>query len=138
MVNVKVLKKRIIQLDTSIKKIERYKDLEFEEFLKNNIVQDVIEYNLFISINMISDMAFHITVDNNMGNPETLADSFEILWKENYLSTEESNQYTKMIGMRNILAHEYLEIDKKIIYNSMKNCIDDLKRFILFVSNNFL
>ena len=56
--------------------------MTFDQYIKNDIAQDVTEYNLFIAINKISDMAAHIVVDNNLGNPKTLGESFDILWKK--------------------------------------------------------
>ena len=76
MVNIDVIKKRLNQLSTSLNKIERFKDISVEEFLNDDIIQDVVEYNLFIAINMMIDIATHIVVDNNMGNPETLGGAF--------------------------------------------------------------
>ena len=39
---------------------------------------------------MMVDIATHIVVDNNIGNPKTLGDAFTILNKEKYLSEDES------------------------------------------------
>ncbi|MBV1821936.1 HepT-like ribonuclease domain-containing protein, partial [Anaerosalibacter bizertensis] len=60
MVDVEVIKQRLNQLSTSINKIERFKEISLEEFLKDDIIQDVVEYNLFIAINMMIDIATHI------------------------------------------------------------------------------
>ncbi len=138
MVNINVIKQRLSQLDESIKRIEKYNHLTFDQYIKNDIAQDVTEYNLFIAINMISDMATHIVVDNNLGNPKTLGESFDILWKKNYINKKEAKKYKKMVGLRNILAHEYLDINKRIIYDSIKNKTEDLREFILFISENFI
>lgn len=62
MVDVEVIKQRLNQLSTSINKIERFKEISLEEFLKDDIIQDVVEYNLFIAINMMIDIATHIVV----------------------------------------------------------------------------
>ena len=138
MVDVEVIKQRLVQLSTSLNKIERFKDLSLEEFLNDDIMQDVIEYNLFIAINMMIDIATHIVVDNNIGNPKTLGEAFDILNKEKYLSDDETKGYRNMVGLRNILSHEYVNIDKEIIYNIMKNNLVDMKRFIIFVNENFI
>jgi uncharacterized protein YutE (UPF0331/DUF86 family) len=137
MVNTEVIKRRLNQLTISLNKIERFEELSLEEFLKNDIVQDVVEYNLFIAINMMVDIATHIVVDNNMGNPETLGDAFEILNNKKYLEDKETKIYKNMVGLRNILSHEYLKIDKEIIYNILHNNLVDIKKFILFVNDNF-
>ena len=135
--NTEVIKRRLNQLTISLNKIERFEELSLEEFLKNDIVQDVVEYNLFIAINMMVDIATHIVVDNNLGSPETLGEAFNILNNEKYLNDEETKTFKKMVGLRNILSHEYLKIDKEIIYNILHNNLVDIKKFILFVNDNF-
>ena len=138
MTNINVIKKRMNQLATSLKKVERYKSISLEEFLKNDIIQDVVEYNLFIAINMMIDLATNIVVYNNIGNPETLGEAFAILYKEGYISKADSEKYRKMVGLRNILSHEYVNIDKNIIYDVIRNNLTDIKKFILFIHNNFM
>jgi len=138
MVDIEVIKQRLNQLSTSINKIERFKEISLEEFLKDDIIQDVVEYNLFIAINMMIDIATHIVVDNNMGSPETLGEAFNILNKEKYLNDEETKVYRNMVGLRNILSHQYINIDKKIIYSILKNNLIDIKKFVIFVNDNFI
>lgn len=138
MVNMDIIKKRLNQLSTSLNRMERFKEVPLEEFLKDDIVQDVVEYNLFIAINMMIDIATHIVVDNNIGNPETLGGAFVILNKEKYLSDDETKVYRNMVGLRNILSHEYVNIDKNIIHNILQNNLIDIKRFIVLVHNNFV
>ena len=108
------------------------------KILKDDIAQDVVEYNLFIAINMMVDIATHIVVDNNMGNPEILGDAFEILNNKKYLEDKETKIYKNMVGLRNILSHEYLKIDKEIIYEILQYNLTDIKKFIIFVNDNFI
>ncbi|AVX30235.1 DUF86 domain-containing protein [Carboxydocella sp. ULO1] len=138
MVRREVLAKRLEQLNLSIEKINRYRHLTEEEFLADEIAQDVVEYNLFIAINMIVDMATHIVVDNNMGRPQKMADAFDILYREKLISKQQKDIFQKMVGFRNILSHEYLKIDKKIVFAIMKKHLDDFKNFILMVNENFM
>lgn len=138
MVNIEVIKQRLNQLSSSLNKVERFKELSLEEFLEDDIIQDVVEYNLFIAINMMIDIATHIVVDNNLGNPETFGEVFELLHKHKYFTTDEANNYKKMVGLRNVLSHEYLKIDKKIIYSILQNNLIEIKRFIILIHDNFL
>lgn len=138
MVNVDVIKKRLNQLSISLNKMERFKDISLDDFLRDDIIQDVVEYNLFIAVNMIIDIATHIVVDNNMGNPETFGEAFVILNKEKYLNDDETGVYVNMVGLRNILSHEYISINKNIVYDILKNKLVDIKRFIIFINDNFI
>jgi uncharacterized protein YutE (UPF0331/DUF86 family) len=138
MVNLEVVKNRLNQLSTSLNKLKRFEEISLEEFLEDDIIQDVVEYNLFIAINMMIDIATHIVVDNNIGNPDTLGGAFAILNKEKYLSDEATKVYKNMVGLRNILSHEYVNIDKKIIYSILNNNLDDIKKFVIFINDTFI
>lgn len=138
MVDVEVIKQRLNQLSTSLNKIERFKKVPLEEFLSDDIIQDVVEYNLFIAINMMIDISTHIVVDNNMGNPETLGEAFKILNKEGYLKDDDTKTYRNMVGFRNILSHQYIKMDKNIIYDILQNNLVDIKKFIIFINDNFI
>lgn len=135
---IEVARKRLSQISASLKIIEGYKNLSIEDYLNDSIVQDVVEYNLFICINMIIDIATHIVVDNNIGNPETLGDAFTILYEKGYLTKIDGENYKKMVGLRNILSHEYVNVDKTIIFNVMKNNLADISKFVIFIHDNFI
>ncbi|WP_026895843.1 type VII toxin-antitoxin system HepT family RNase toxin [Clostridiisalibacter paucivorans] len=137
MVKPRILKQRFTQLNISITKLKKYTDITWDDFIKDDIVQDVVEYNLFISINMLVDIATHIVSDENMGNPKTMGDAFEILYKQRIITKENEETYKKMVGFRNILSHEYIRINKKIVYDILKNNIKDLEKFILTINDKF-
>jgi len=137
MVKSDVLRRRLEQLNISLRKLERYKNISFEEFVDDDVIQDVVEYNLFISINMMVDIAMHIVVDEKLGSTDNMREAFEILYKEKYITKEDMTRYKNMIAFRNILSHEYVKIDKKIVFNVLKNNLDDFRSFIVFVTERF-
>jgi len=138
MVKLEVIKKRLEQLNISLNKIIKYQSLSEEEFLEDDISQDVVEYNLFIAINMMIDIAVHIVIGNNLGSPDTMAEAFEILYKEKFISKEDMKNYKNMIAFRNILSHEYIKVDKRMVYDIMTNNLSDFQKFILFINDNFI
>jgi len=137
MVKSDVLRRRLEQLNISLRKLERYKNISFEEFVDDDVIQDVVEYNLFISINMMVDIAMHIVVDEKLGSTDNMREAFEILYKEKYITKEDMTRYKNMIAFRNVLSHEYVKIDKKIVFNVLKNNLDDFRSFIVFVTERF-
>jgi uncharacterized protein YutE (UPF0331/DUF86 family) len=137
MVKSDVLRRRLEQLNISLRKLERYKDISFEEFAEDDVIQDVVEYNLFISINMMVDIAMHIVVDEKLGSTDNMREAFEILYKEKYIKKEDMINYKNMIAFRNILSHEYVKIDKKIVFSVLKNNLDDFRNFIVIVTESF-
>ena len=138
MVDQGILKKKIIQVNGSFTMITRYKALTLEEFLDDAIAQNIVEYNLFIIINQLIDMANHIAVDNGYGQIDVLSDGFKLLNKEKYISDKELETYIKMVGFRNIIAHQYIDLSKEIVYNIMKNGLDDIVKFIKIINKEFI
>jgi uncharacterized protein YutE (UPF0331/DUF86 family) len=55
---------------------------------------------------------------------------FGILAQNNIISSSLAENLTKMAGMRNILAHEYLEIERIQVYNTIKNNLGDIVEFV--------
>ncbi|WP_094549501.1 type VII toxin-antitoxin system HepT family RNase toxin [Petroclostridium xylanilyticum] len=138
MVDQRILQRKIVQINESIQMIAGYAHLGYEQFITDKVVQNVVEYNLFIIINQMAEIANHIVVDNGYGTIEMLSDGFRILKQKGYISDSEAATYIKMVGFRNIIAHQYTSLDKKIVYDVMKNKLDDIKKFLVMLHDNFM
>ena len=138
LVDERILKKKIIQINSSLQMITKYLDLSYDEYLSDNIAQNIVEYNLFIIINQIIDIANHIVVDNEYGTIETMSDGFILLNKNGFISKKDMDIYIKMVGFRNVIAHQYIDLNKAIAYDVMKNRLKDIVEFLKTVDKNFI
>jgi uncharacterized protein YutE (UPF0331/DUF86 family) len=59
---------------------------------------------------------------------------FDLLRKPKVLSAPLAKRLTAMAGFRNILVHEYLEIDRHRVYRALKDQLGDFEKFIKAVS----
>lgn len=50
MVDQQVIRKRLEKMEQSLRKVDRFRDLTWEAFNEDDLVQDVVEYNLLIAI----------------------------------------------------------------------------------------
>jgi uncharacterized protein YutE (UPF0331/DUF86 family) len=57
-----------------------------------------------------------------------------MLSAQKVLSRKLSLKLTAMAGFRNVLVHEYLEIDRRRVYSALKNDLGDFEKFIRAVS----
>lgn len=137
MVDQRLLAKKTAQIHTSLALIERYKGLSFEEFLRDEIAQSVVEYHLFIIINQMIDIANHLVADRQMGTVEYLSDGFKIFHQKGFIAAEEMDTYVKMTGFRNILAHQYSNLDKKIVFDAYQTKLPDFKKFLVMLEQYF-
>lgn len=61
-----------------------------------------------------------------MEEPIYLSDMADILAKEKVIRQELIKPLKSMIGLRNLLAHQYGDIDFKAIYNIVKHNLKDV------------
>jgi len=61
------------------------------------------------------DLAQHLVAVNHTGMPQTSADAFILLKKAKIISEDISKKMINMTGFRNIVIHEYQEIDMNIL-----------------------
>lgn len=64
----------------------------------------------------------------NLGSAKTYSECIELLGKYNYISEDLAENLIKMIGLRNLLAHEYIKIDPIKLLNFLEN-LKNFKNF---------
>lgn len=126
MVDHNIIIKKINAIKHNIKRIEQYKDVTFEQFLGNDDIKDIVTHNLFILLQHLIDIGTHIISDENMKEPVFLSDIADILANENVLDDSLVKPMKSMIGLRNIIAHEYGDIDFKIIHRIITSNLNDI------------
>lgn len=87
------------------------------------------ERYLQLSIQAIIDISHLIIIDLGLTRPEDNYEAVSILFKNKVFSEGLSEKLTKMIGLRNILVHEYGRIERKKIYKILKTQLKDLEMF---------
>lgn len=116
MVNPSVITKRVEQIEKHLERIRPFASLSHEAFLNDNVAQDVVEYNLFQIVNHLIDIFQHTVVDEEYGFPETAYEAAQILSDKGILSKEDVEIFKQMVGFRNVVGHDYIHVDKEIVY----------------------
>jgi uncharacterized protein YutE (UPF0331/DUF86 family) len=102
--------------------------------IKNDKVDEWgLRYGLFESIQIIIDLACSIVSEKNLGIPKNYSDCISLLNKNNYLDKGLSSRILSMIGLRNLLVHEYGIIDVEKLYEYLDH-LQDIKDFANAVS----
>ena len=98
-----------------------------EEFLANPERYGSAERFLQLAIEAVLDMGSHVIAELELGSLESYGDIPRILAEKGYITSELAERWTRMIGFRNILVHEYLEIDRKVVYDVLQHQLEDLR-----------
>jgi uncharacterized protein YutE (UPF0331/DUF86 family) len=87
------------------------------------------ERYLQLLIQIIIDISHLIIIDLGLKKPEDNYEAISILFSHKIISEKMASKLTKMVGLRNILVHEYGKIDRKKVYEILKKQTEDLENF---------
>jgi uncharacterized protein YutE (UPF0331/DUF86 family) len=73
-----------------------------------------------------------------LGNPKESRESFLILEKEKIISAQLSKNLCAMVGFRNILVHEYQEMELAIMEDVIQNHLDELIDYTNLILKQFI
>ncbi|KNZ68922.1 hypothetical protein Tfer_2410 [Thermincola ferriacetica] len=131
MVDKEKVEQRLIKLEQAVRKLKEIAMCSWDEYSNNEALRDRAERNLQVAAQACIDIANHIIADRGYRTPQGYADSFAVLSEEGLIPVELATKMKMVAGFRNILVHDYLEIDNRIVYKSLK----DLNDFIEFAKH---
>ena len=131
MVNREVIQKRLEKSREYIEFLNNIKDsYSLNEFKDNKMVYGSSERFLHLTIEALLDMGNHLVSDQDLGNIDSYRDIPKILHQNDYIDSEQKEIFIKIIGFRNILFHDYLDIDKATVYKIIKENLSDLTNLL--------
>src|SRR3989344_6707067 len=98
-------------------------------FLRDFHVFGNTERYLQLSVQSIIDIAHLVIIDQGLKRPDDNYEAVSLLHNQGIVSESLANKLTKMVGLRNILVHEYGKIDRKKVYEILTNQLGDLEEF---------
>lgn len=99
------------------------------EFAREPALHDLAERYLHLAVEACLDLANHWIADRGLGTPDSNRDSFTLLERAGAIPPELAERLRGWAGFRNILVHEYLEIDHRIAYAAIRTELGDLEAF---------
>jgi uncharacterized protein YutE (UPF0331/DUF86 family) len=138
MLDKNLLLTRLEDIDKPLEKISPLSKLTYQEFLNDTTAQDIVEYNLFQIINHLITITQHIVVDEDYGLPQTSYEASQILFDKGILGSADLDLMKKMIGFRNIVGHNYLNINKEVVYFILTSGQQNIRKILSHIIIKFL
>lgn len=127
MVRVEVIRKRLNKLDEYLSILHRLQRYSLEEFTTEPERYGSAERFLHLIVEAFSDIGNHLVADLGLGVVDTYSDIPYLLYDADYIDLEMREQWIRMIGFRNILVHDYLDVDRKVVHEVLQKNLDDIK-----------
>ena len=119
------------EIEGYLAELEEIKPLTFKDYSNDLKTKAACERYIEKIVEAVVDIAFLVIKEKALGAPENDAEALMMLAENEIISSELAGKLQDAKGMRNILAHEYGEIDDEIIFNSINEELGrDVKEFI--------
>ncbi|MFC1590891.1 DUF86 domain-containing protein [Thermodesulfobacteriota bacterium] len=106
------------------------RDTDVQVFLEDIDRQESILFNLQMAIQNCIDIAAHIVSEEGLGMPGSTNEMFYLLEENTYVGAALAEKMVKACGFRNLIVHEYGNIELKQVYDIAHNNVDDLNEYL--------
>ncbi len=114
-------------IERCIRQIRAYYEIPADKpFEADFMKQDAIAANLQRAAEQTIDLANHAIRKGKLGLPKDSRDSFDILAMANLISADLAKKLKGMVGFRNVLVHDYRELNLNIMKDVIEHHLDDL------------
>ena len=122
---------KIKQVETYLKELKEIAPKSLDKYISSLEKKAACERYVEKIVEAVIDLAFIAIKERKLRMPESDTDAFNILLENGIIDEAIALNLKKAKGMRNFIAHEYGEIDNKIVFNAIsKELGDDVKRFV--------
>lgn len=129
-----VIIRKLNELNKYLQQLRKYEGVDKEE-LENNLDKLwIVERGLQLCIQVILDIGNHVVSEKGVV-VEQYSDIFEELIKQGVISENYGNRIRGMAGFRNILVHEYADVDIEILVEVLNNSLNDFEQFAFYINN---
>ena len=119
---------KVAELDGYLKELQAIAPKSFNEYRQIE-KKRACERLLQISVEVVIDISHLFVTGLRLGLPAEEDDIFEKLERAGFISQPLKEKLKEMKGFRNILVHEYGEVDDQFVYEAIKTKLADFDAF---------
>ncbi|MFA6006439.1 MAG: DUF86 domain-containing protein [Candidatus Paceibacterota bacterium] len=110
--------------------IARYRTLSQEEIVADETIRGAVERYLYLMAQSTIDLAEAVVAYKRLRKPTTLSETFYVLDENNVIPHDLSERLVKMVGFRNVIAHDYVKVNYDILYDVLTKRYRDIEEFV--------
>ncbi|WP_353892445.1 DUF86 domain-containing protein [Proteinivorax hydrogeniformans] len=129
MVNQNLVLTKVAKLKEYLQFLEKVREYGKDKYLGDPFIYGSSERFLHLAIECVIDISNHIISDMGFRKPETNRDSILILYENAIISKELCESLSDMASFRNILVHDYVKLNRVMVYDIINSNLKDLELF---------
>ena len=135
MMDVRIIYRRFEKIKANMGMLREAAQASYVQFTGDPVLYYATERALQVCIQAIIDICAYLVKESQTRMPEEYRDLAAIMVKMGVIPADMEPRLVSMIGMRNILVHQYLEIDLSIVHRSLQSDLEDFDRFARYVED---
>jgi uncharacterized protein YutE (UPF0331/DUF86 family) len=132
-VDTKVVESRIRKIEESVVRLREIAEMPGNPFLSDPRTYPAMERHFQVAIQSVLDIGAHLIAEQGLREPEGYTDILGILGEAGVIPREFSERIQGMAGLRNILVHDYMIVDRERLTRLLQD-LDDFGSFCRYVA----
>ncbi|MGQ4914956.1 MAG: type VII toxin-antitoxin system HepT family RNase toxin [Candidatus Asgardarchaeia archaeon] len=120
---------KLSELDTYLAELSEIIPHDFDEYKRSIAIRRACERLLQILIECVIDICNILVSNLKLGIPADEDDIFKKLVNANVISSELATVLKNMKGFRNILVHKYGTVNDELVFEFLKDNLEDFSTF---------
>jgi uncharacterized protein YutE (UPF0331/DUF86 family) len=137
MIDKDLVYRKLARLNMYLDQLKPIAGKSLAEYLSDIVSKAAAERFIQLIVECASDINNHAVVESGKRPPEDYTSSFVRAAEVGLISRELAERLKGSGGMRNILVHEYMDIDDEKVYKTLPIALKDYKEYLKQV-NAFL
>lgn len=121
-------KTKLIEEDLAL--LKPYRAMQKKTYIADEKAQLIVERLMERIIGRLIDINYHLLKEQYGIIPTNYYDSFLALAKEHVVDEVLASSVAKSTGLRNILAHDYDEIDNGKVYDTIRIALSEVPQYL--------
>ena len=137
MINYDLVRRKLSRLNMYLQKLEPIARKTLKEYLGDDYLRFSTERLIQLIVECAADINNHVVVETGKHPPEDYRSSFIKAAEAGLITRKLAEHLQGSAGMRNVLVHEYMDIDNKLVFEAV-NLTQKYYREYLKQVNSFI
>lgn len=130
-----IVLERLQRLETTVRELQRFaQTYSLADVRQNTHLEWALRYGFLEAIQMVIDISCQIVSRHNLGVPTTYAECIDLLHRVGYVDHHLVDTLRGMVGLRNILVHEYISFNLEQLYELLHR-VSNFQQFAEQIKN---
>lgn len=130
MIDIDLMRRKLSRLNMYLEKLKPLSEKSLTEYKEDFYLKSSAERLIQLIVEAATDINNHVVVETKNRPPEDYSVSFIKASEAGLISRDLAERLKGSAGMRNILVHEYMEIDDDVVYNAIPLALQYYKQYI--------